>query len=250
MGKIPNDVLNILDRCTYKGNALFLPEHLDSAMYKAVNKIIEGVGGKWNRKLKSHIFDYDDVEELIENIILIGEAVNFKKQYQFFPTPQPIAEHMCDLAELNSNSFVMEPSVGEGHLADEIWKRDFKLFCGLELNTRMESLLTNKPYTVNFGIDFLSFEDDRWDRIIMNPPFSKQQDVEHIQKAFEILKPGGILVSVVGVSPFFRNNRKSLEFMEFLSENNAEIESLPAGAFAESGTNVETKIIKILKECA
>jgi 16S rRNA G1207 methylase RsmC len=35
--------------------------------------------------------------------------------------------------------------------------------------------------------DFLNFKEMKFDKFIMNPPFSKSQDVKHILKAYELL---------------------------------------------------------------
>ena len=96
------------------------------------------------------------------------------------------------------------------------------------------------------GRNFLEHKGS-YDRIIANPPFSKQQDIDHIMHMHSLLKPGGILVSVVSESPFFRINKKSVAFREFLEANNAEIIPLDTGAFKESGTMVKTRIIKMEK---
>ncbi len=50
----------------------------------------------------------------------------------------------------------------------------------------------------------------------MNPPFSHQQDIDHVMKAYELLSPNSILVSVMSVSFKFRLNKKSEESREFL----------------------------------
>ena len=84
-----------------------------------------------------------------------------------------------------------------------------------------------------------------FDKIIMNPPFSKQQDIDHIYKAFWHLKREGILISIVSEAPFFRTNKKSIEFRKFLEDNNAEIIKKPEGTFKERGTMVNTRLIKI-----
>jgi len=69
-------------------------------------------------------------------------------------------------------------------------------------------------------------------------------------KAFDVLKSGGVLVSVISTAPFFRTNRKSVEFREWLSDVGAEVTDLPEGAFKDSGTMVPAKIIKITKGAA
>ena len=81
------------------------------------------------------------------------------------------------------------------------------------------------------------------DKIIMNPPFSKQQDVKHILHAWGCLKDGGILVSIVSESPFFRENSLSKSFREWIDENKVEVYNLDSGAFKESGTMVKTRMI-------
>ena len=102
------------------------------------------------------------------------------------------------------------------------------------------------------GTDYLDYAKDdgidhEWNRIVMNPPFTKQQDIDHILAAYDILAPGGILVSVVSEAPFFWSNKKALAFRGFLDSHGAEMVKLDEGAFKESGTMVRTRIIKLEK---
>lgn len=188
MSKIADNILDILGECRTESNTLYLPEgQLDRATYQAVNKVLESIGGKWNRKAKGHIFTDGDPAELLDNVILAGEITDLKKQYQFFPTPRPIAERMCELAELDDTCTVLEPSCGKGDLADVIFDAGVKQVCGLELNPDMEQYLSKKPYTVLTGVDFLQYVKDttkEWSRIVMNPPFSRQQDIDHILTSY------------------------------------------------------------------
>jgi len=247
--KIPENILKILAECRIEGNTLFLPpEQLDRATYTKVNKCLEDIGGKWNRKAKGHVFD-DDPAEAFENLILTGETEDMKKTFQFFPTPRNIAELMCDMAELEDGQWILEPSCGKGDLADVIYERAPQhLYC-VELNEGMKKYLDGKPYKTTYA-DFLHLHSDTelpYDRIVMNPPFSRQQDIDHILHAFDLLKDGGILVSVVSVSPFFRTNKKAVDFRAWLEDCDAEIVDVDKGAFRESGTEVPTKIIKVRK---
>lgn len=253
MSKIPDNILSILGECRVEGNTLFLPEgQLERPVYQAVNKILENIGGKWNRKAQGHIFADGDPADLLDTVLLTGETVDLKKQFQFFPTPRPVAEQMCELAELDDTCIVLEPSCGKGDLADVIYAAGVKELVGVELNPDMKKHLDGKPYTTLTGLDFLGFANDPnirspWSRIVMNPPFSRQQDIDHILTAYDILAPGGILVSIVSESPFFRQNKKSVDFREFLDKREAEIIPLDEGAFKESGTMVRTRIIKLRK---
>jgi predicted RNA methylase len=197
------------------------------------------------------VFDYAPADAL-DNLIITGETEDLKKKFQFFPTPLNIAELMCRLAELSADSRVLEPSCGEGDLADVIHEQGVAALTGIELNPDKERYLADKPYQAMVGVDFLEFaksgQSHDYTHIVMNPPFSCQQDVDHIRSAFEILNSGGVLVSVVSVSPFFRTNKKSADFRDWLDANSAEVIDVPAGAFKASGTNIPTRIIKIVKE--
>jgi predicted RNA methylase len=255
--KITNDVLAVLSECSTDGNVLYLPSiQLERKLYEAVNKCLTNIGGKWNRSKKGHVFDYAPADAL-DNLLLTGETEDLKKKFQFFPTPRNIAELMCELAELTADSRVLEPSCGKGDLADVIYEQGVAALTGIELNPDMDKYLSEKPYRTILNLDFLEFVEifseakNHWSNelthIIMNPPFARQQDIDHIRAAFDVLNSGGILVSVVSMSPFFRTNKKSADFRDWLAENNADIIDVPAGAFKASGTNIPTKIIKIVK---
>lgn len=253
MERIADNILSILGECRVEGDTLFLPDRqLDRPTYQAVNKVLANIGGKWNRKARGHVFADGDPAELLNNVLMTGETVDIKKKFQFFPTPRPIAEQMCQMAELDGTCVVLEPSCGKGDLADVVFEAGVKALYGLELNRDMEHLLKGKPYPTMVGVDFLEFARDDstnrgWSRIVMNPPFTKQQDIDHILAAYDILIPGGILVSVVSEAPFFWANKKAVAFRAFLDSNDAEMVKLDEGAFKESGTMVRTRLIKLKK---
>jgi len=245
--EIKRSILDIIASCEIHDNILLLPPvQLNRTDYLAVNKVLEALGGKWNRKAGGHTFDYDPSEK-IEDIILTGEYTDAKKDYQFFPTPPELAEYLCDLTEIDETTTVLEPSCGKGNIADAAWKRNPARLLGIELNDDLKPLLVDKPYEVLIGQDFLSYSEETWDRIVMNPPFSKCQDRTHILKAYELLTPGGILVSVASSSILWRTDNRSEVFRDFLSGVHATIEELDEGAFKESGTMVRTCIVKIRK---
>lgn len=252
--QIKEEILKILNNCTIQDNTVFLPSgQLDRKTYLETNKCLENLGGKWNRKAKGHVFE-DDPTDSFNNMLLTGETTDFKKEFQFFETPPELADKMIDMAELEKGDWVLEPSAGQGAILDRLraYRRktgiDFS-YTGIELSESNCKVLNRKLY---FPIqeDFLTRGDyivDQANKIIMNPPFTKQQDVDHILHAYSLLDDGGILVSIVSESPFFRENKKSVEFREFLVTHNAEIIKLPEGTFKASGTMVRTRIIKISK---
>lgn len=79
-----------------------------------------------------------------------------------------------------------------------------------------------------------------YDRIVMNPPFSKGRDIEHVQHAYELLRPGGRLVALMGEGAFFHKNQASERFREWLDSLGATSEKLPEGSFMDPALPVNT----------
>ncbi len=133
----------------------------------------------------------------------------------FFPTPKPLAERLVDEAQIEKGMKVLEPSAGKGDIADAIKESGVNPDV-VEMSSTLREFLELKKYNI-VGRDFLEFEGE-YDRIIMNPPFSKGMDVDHVNHAFKLLKPGGRIVAIMGEHPFFANDKKSKEFREWLDD--------------------------------
>ena len=84
----------------------------------------------------------------------------------------------------------------------------------------------------------------------MNPPFKKLADIDHVKKAYECLKPGGRLVSIMGAGAFFNSQNKAKDFRSWLDDQGGEFYDLPEDSFKNSGTGVNAKIIILDKEVA
>jgi hypothetical protein len=63
----------------------------------------------------------------------------------------------------------------------------------------------------------------------------------------DLLKPGGILVTVMSPAWQYRTDRKHAEFRAWLEELDHEVEDLPGGTFKASGTNIRTLLVTIRK---
>ena len=84
-----------------------------------------------------------------------------------------------------------------------------------------------------------------FDRIIANPPFNKNQDIDHVKAMYRRLRKGGVLVSITSKHWQVSNNKKETEFRSWLDEVGADVEEIENGAFKESGTMIGGLIIKI-----
>ena len=241
--KISDDVLSVFDNIEVEGNIARLNcGQLDRKIYLAVNQVLEAIGGKWNRKVKGHIFEADPTDK-IESIILTGD-IELPKKNGYFPTPLGIVNKLIELANIEPGMRVLEPSAGQGAIADELAKTGTTLEVCEILPQNIEVLMT-KGYTLT-AEDFLSLgkSDGQYDRIVMNPPFEKQQDIDHVMHAYSLLRPGGILVAIMSAGVIFRENKKTVAMRELI-ERSGMLEELPEGSFKDSGTMVRTVVVKI-----
>jgi Domain of unknown function (DUF4942) len=187
------------------------------------------------------------------------------KLYGFFPTPPEAAKALhwaADIHRYKSRPIlrILEPSAGSGNLArpivtDEINDRGHTMFnhvdC-VEYQPSLANALRDEGiYGRVWDYDFLAMspkETGLYDRVIMNPPFDLERDIDHVMHAWKFLKDDGILVAIMSAGTEFRETRKAIAFRDHLARYNGAIEELPPGSFAESGTHVNTIIVKIRKD--
>lgn len=217
---------------------------LDRKMYERVNKAIVLLGGKWNRVQAGHVFQYDPREQLT-SLLDTGKIEVAKEGW--FPTPEHIARRMYDDIGWGGG-YVLEPSAGEGHIADVISRvvPKNRIRC-VEMNPNRAAILRNKGYNI-IETDFMltsleTFSVPRFSRVFMNPPFENGQDIDHVLHAFDLLQPGGGLAAIMSEGPFFRQDKKAVAFREWLDSVNGWADPLVSGTFAESGTGVNTRLV-------
>jgi predicted RNA methylase len=245
--KIANEVLIFLDRAEKNGSSLVLVGQLDHSMYTKVNEVLELAGGKWNRKAKAHIFDGDALEA-IEQIILTGEITK-PQDFGFFPSPKPVVDRLIELAEISEGMVVLEPSAGIGNIVAGLHKAG-AVVDAIELLDANIATLKEQGLATLIGIgDFLETPAHAiYDRVVMNPPFAKQADIKHVTHAMKFIKDGGLLISVMASSVMFRDNKLTADFRAMVENSGGLFEVLPEGSFKESGTMVNTVIVKIPKQ--
>jgi len=238
-----NDVLISIAKMEVNGKRLELPKDEQFANYAAVKKTLINAGGKYSKCG----FIFEDAQA-IRDSLLLGDVIHDKKKFQFFATPDELAIQMVEMADLQPHHNVLEPSAGDGALLLHIVPLVESYTC-IELMPQNFKILKTKGYSPMRG-DFLEFtpEDFKpFDRIIANPPFTKNKDIEHILHMFEFIKPGGRIVTLASKSWTFGSQKKQVEFRNGLEFIGADIKDVPAGTFKESGTNIATVLITIDK---
>lgn len=246
---IDDDIKRLLMNLRIEGNIAFINMDLDRDTYVRLNKALEALGGKWNRSVRGHIFSGDPSDKIAEAMDA-GEAVDIKKTFEFFETPDEVANTLVGMLSIEPGMRILEPSAGHGAIADIVRAScpDCQIDV-IEIDNENRAVLKDKGYKL-VGKDFMKYRKKKplYDRIAMNPPFSRMQDVDHVRHAWKFLKPGGRLASVMAGGTEFRENKKNTEFLQWAEQQpNYEILQLPPGSFKESGTGVNTIILTIQK---
>ena len=164
---------------------------------------------------------------------------------QLFVTAPDLAARMVAAAEIERIHRVLEPSAGTGALMMAIGDgRDLAGAEAVELNQQLANALhTRFPYWTVNACSFLDCTVDSlgtFDRILMNPPFERGSDIDHIEHAATLLRSGGRIVAICAHGPVQRRR-----LMPLCARNDGVWEDLPAGSFKHAGTMVNTAMLII-----
>lgn len=251
------DKQTILQGCTVDGTVVKLPPGaLDRTLYMEVAKALGHIGGgKWNRKVEGFIFPVDPTDLLAQ--IAGGEKRNLKKEFQFFETPAELADKIISYAEINDGDLVCEPSVGRGALIKALWRAGkTNLIWAFEIDPISRQIFEKECESDHIVLrkNFLMCTStsgrhrNSFDRVIANPPFTKNQDIDHIRKMYEVCAPGGRIVTMSSMSWYSGSQKKQVEFKQWLNGLDSDVEEIPAGTFKESGTTIASLLITINKD--
>lgn len=195
-------------------------------------------------------------EPVDQQVVRMEREAPLKGIPGFFPTSPEVACRLVDFALVEAGHTVLEPSAGVGSLIDAVLKQHAEArvsYC--ELNCYLLDVLRLKyagRHNVHFitrdfeELDVQGFE-TRFDRAILNPPFERGRDMEHVLRAYELLAPGGLLAAIVSEGGFCRQDKKAQAFRKFLDNHDAATLTLPADSFKASGTRVSCSIVRVKK---
>lgn len=243
---IDDETMAVLKASDITADSVTLPPgQLARPLYENVNKILVTAGGKWNKGRKAHLFQ-SDPREALGIAIEQGAIKDVKKATQAFYTPDNIAQRVIQIADIQPSEGVLEPSAGKGALAEAARRAGGVVYCvESDMNSAKHLESLNFP-TLNMNFLALAVM-PIYDAVVMNPPFTGGQDISHVQHAFKFLTPGGRLVAIV--SPSFKTHsaKKYAEFRAFLQLYGEVVEELSNAEFKESGTKINTMIIKLTR---
>jgi len=203
----------------------------DKACLSAKTKeVLEYMGGESIHNTNWE-FSYP-VKKVLHEIIRSGQLPE-KKTHQFFQTNENLAMTVVDKADIEDDHEVLEPSAGLGAIAKFLPKD--RTTC-VEISRVHCSALESKGFQT-FNRDFISWNsNEKFDRIVMNPPYSDGRAVEHLTKAHNLLKDDGKLVAILPAS---------LKDEIFFEGWDHEWSDVLANEFKESGTGVNVVILTL-----
>lgn len=176
-------------------NSLVLKTYeMDKFIVRQAGAVLESIGGV-KQKAGHYLFDYDP--KRIVNEVIASGCIPDHKSHQFYPTPSELAELAVSYADLRDGMTSLEPSAGQGGLADHM---HVGVTTCVEVSDIHCQILQEKGHRW-IGGDFLKLDiTDRFDRVVMNPPFSSGRWQAHIEHAASLLAEGGRLVAILPAS--------------------------------------------------
>ena len=267
--RIEEAVARVISRATVEGRLVRLPdERLDPSLYKKVSKTLEILGGKWSRKDQAHVFEHEVNGRLaaaLESGIALRDVEHLTpedkereriKRLQFYQTPEPLARRMAGWA-VPERGRVLEPSAGHGRLVEAALEFGPASVAAVEIDEQNVDVVSGAfplgdgPPVWTTCADFLDLSEawladpgfQGFDAILMNPPFTRNQDIRHVVAASRLLRPDGRLAAVVSNHFTFGEDRESKWFRERLEARGAEIYGLPPDTFRDEGVGVSASLV-------
>ena len=201
--------------------------------------------------LWSLLSDRTPEQKVAEELKQKLDKLKFTSIPGYFPTPPAIVQDMIDRAQLRAGMTILEPSAGSGAIACAVedYMEGEVTVVVMERNYSLCEVLRLRGFNAE-PVDFMEQQPGTFgfDRVIMNPPFEKQQDIDHVLHAFKFLKPGGRLVAIMSPSFQYHSGSKAEAFRAWIEQSGGEVTAIPAGAFKESGTDVATVMVVVDKE--
>lgn len=242
-------VEEILRLCTLENNILKLPQvQFNKKSYAEAKKWIEEAGGSWQGgKVQGFTFPFN--AERVFSILKDGKRCNLQQEYQFFETPDSVADWLIMLAGgIHEDDTVLEPSAGRGALIKAIHRAcpSVMVEC-YELMPENREFLHSLGNVILLGEDFAKDSVGSYSKIIANPPFANNQDIDHVRLMYDRLEEGGTLAVITSPHWKFASEKKCDVFRRWIDEVHGQVFEIGAGEFKESGTSISTMAIVIKK---
>ena len=165
------------------------------ATYADACSVLAALGGTPSKD-DGYDFDYPIAEVL--NEVIISGCLPDQVAHQYYPTPEKLARIAVEWADIGPDEECLEPSAGQGGIADAMPKD--RTTC-VEISPLHCAVLRAKGLKT-VDADFLSWamSAPKFDCIVLNPPFSEGRAKLHTEYAAALLKSKGRLVAILPAS--------------------------------------------------
>lgn len=171
-------------------------ENTDKHVLAESRRVIESIGGVLTDDY--YQFDYEPAE-VIADIVVSGCIPDYKS-HQYYPTPEKLARLAVEMAEIGENDRCLEPSAGQGGLADFLPKD--RTTC-IEVSPLHCQILEGKGYKT-IRADFIDWADYSpepiFNRVIANPPYSDGRWSLHVETAASLVAKEGRIIAILPAS--------------------------------------------------
>jgi len=172
----------------------------DSPVRDEAARVLSYIGGvKAKNDRGGNYFQFDYYPRAVLSEIICSGCIPDQKAYQFYPTPESVARVAVEMAAIGPDDLCLEPSAGQGGLADFMPKERTRC---VEISKLHCDILAAKGHDVEQA-DFLGWAGatrDRFNRIVLNPPYSDGRWQAHLDAAAGLLVSDGRLVAILPAS--------------------------------------------------
>lgn len=164
----------------------------------------------------------------------------------FYPTPRSVIECMLSQVDL-TGKVVLEPSAGSGNLIDYVLELGAKEVLCCEIDEGLAYISGAKGRLI--ARDFLKVRSEQVshiDLIVMNPPFSNEED--HINHAWNIAPGGCHIISLCNWQMYRNTYTKKRAELKSLIDLNGMVENLgDVFSDADRSTKIDIGLIRLFK---
>lgn len=244
----------VLGSCVCDGQIISLSPKIrfEKRELDEFRRLLEAVGGSY-RKGGSWVIDEHagSAGAFVSLLLEEGVYVDRRDMGAFF-TSDSLATEVVGVARIEPGMSVLEPNGGSGVLVKRLIAAavpegqglspaDFVVTCEVHAPFAKELEETGACVVCDDFLSVESFGGRRFDRIVMNPPFSNNQDIAHVIHAMSYLKEDGKLVCIT--SPMFVEEKgPKSQFRELVVSTGAQSYSVDRGAFSASGYGGEVDV--------
>ncbi len=183
-----------------------------------------------------------------------GYHVTPAKNFGAFNTSPELAKRVANFADIGKGQTVLEPSAGTGELAKAARAMGADVRC-MEIQPGLAHELAKVHGFPTWQGDFLKATPadlGQFDVVLMNPPFDRGRDCDHVRHAWQFVKPGGKLVAIMSARAEYGEDSRHKALHKLIAGAQScygcePWHDLPPGSFAHAGTQVNTVALTLRK---